>query len=73
MKTSWTQEQVDALNQRQREGKFHPYTCGTVDCGEYVTASNWRGQEHSVFFRSELTATQKGWVCLKCGYTQDWY
>lgn len=26
--TPWTDEQVEALNRYQREGKFHPFTCG---------------------------------------------
>lgn len=24
----WTQEQIDALNERQRDESLHPYTCG---------------------------------------------
>lgn len=28
IKPPWTQEFVDTLNQRQRDSRLHPYTCG---------------------------------------------
>lgn len=27
IKKPWTQEHVDKLNESQKSGKFHPYTC----------------------------------------------
>lgn len=54
----WTPAQVEALNTYQRSGYFHPYTCGKRD--------QW---EHG---EGELIATENGWVCPDCSYTQDW-
>jgi hypothetical protein len=28
LKTPWTEQQVAALNEYQRSGRFHPFTCG---------------------------------------------
>ena len=52
----WTPSQVDALNAFQRAGLFHPFTCG----GEHDDGG------------VVLTATENGWVCQLCDYTQDW-
>lgn len=70
---SWAPELVAELNQRQQDGRFHPYTCGTDDCGESFTCKDWADQDHEVFFRSVLVATTAGWQCPRCDYTQDWY
>lgn len=69
----WSAETVNALNERQKNSQFHPYTCGTPDCGVWITCPNWEGKLHDVFFRSELVATANGWICPRCDYTQDWY
>lgn len=69
----WSQEIVDKLNLIQKSKSFHPYTCGTDDCGKLIECLNWENKPHTVFFRSELIATQNGWVCPNCDYTQDWY
>ena len=69
----WSSETVNQLNSRQQDPQFHPYTCGTDDCGEWVQCLNWEGKLHDVFFRSELIATTNGWVCPHCDYTQDWF
>ena len=54
----WTDEQVAMLNERQRRGDLHPYTCP----GDYDICENQR----------ELIATPQGWVC-SCGqYRQGW-
>lgn len=67
----WTPEEVDALNAYQREGRFHPYTCG----------SNYRTDDFhktaAVHFGlndlGQLHATINGWICPGgCRYTQDW-
>jgi hypothetical protein len=53
----WTEEEVEALNQYQKRGLFHPFTCG-------------RG--HNIGREAILLATTNGWVCLFCDYTLDW-
>ncbi len=58
----WTQEQVDALNRYQQEGKFHPFTCG----------SGRRTDEHHLDGEGILVATPQGWKCPYCDYKQDW-
>jgi hypothetical protein len=55
----WTEEQVRALNTYQRDDRFHPYTCPTRRC---------RAQKNE----GRLRATESGWVCGLCGYTQAW-
>ena len=57
-----TQEEADALNERQKSGKVHPYTCDRKhkDCElkqEHV-------QPH--LYDGVLKATTEGWVC-PCG------
>jgi hypothetical protein len=52
----WSLEQVIALNDYQRRDDFHEYTC-----------AHDHGEESRV-----LVATQNGWVCPSCDYTQDW-
>lgn len=63
----FTEEQVDKLNKRQKEGRYHPYTCSRLpeECEVHT-----RGDDFSK--DGVLKATSKGWVC-PCGkYTQDW-
>lgn len=69
IKSPWTPEQVAALNQYQIDGRFHPFTCG---------GGNRRDQAHVAYQAKhggdfgQLLATENGWVCPVCGYTQDW-
>lgn len=58
----WTPEQVEALNARQRDGKFHPYTCGS---GNRTDSAHLDGT-------GILVATAGGWVCPYCDYRQSW-
>lgn len=53
-KAPFTAEQAEKLNEYQKSGMFHPYTCGN-------------DSRHAV-----LVATEKGWHCPDCDYTQDW-
>ncbi|MFE7972981.1 hypothetical protein [Streptomyces shenzhenensis] len=55
----WTSEQVAALNEFQRRGGMHPFTCGA---------------EHAPGRSPILDATHSGWICPDpaCHYTQDW-
>lgn len=69
IKAPFTPEQVTALNQQQRHGEFHPFTCGG-DRGdaahrEYAAANGDRDL-------GLLVATENGWRCPVCGYTQGW-
>lgn len=57
-KRLWSEEKVNALNRRQNDGRFHPYTCP--------------GDRPECEGRRNLIATKDGWVC-RCGeYKQDW-
>lgn len=59
----WTKSQVDTLNAYQRNKYFHPYTCSNRGDSEHKFANGDYGV---------LVATENGWVCPDCGYTQDW-
>lgn len=55
----WTEEQVINLNDYQKAGVMHPFTCAN------------RGKDgHSLF--STLIANTDGWNCPECDYTQNW-
>lgn len=58
----FTPEQVEALNRWQRNPLLHPYTCGKR------TGHPWDPEgDYGV-----LVATEAGWICRHCDYTQDW-
>lgn len=61
IRTPFTYEQVKKLNQYQRSGKFHPYTCGDP----VIPRSNHSDEEGILF------ATPDGLIC-ECGYKQHW-
>ena len=56
--TPWSDETVARLNEYQKTGTFHPYTCP----GDYKACANQR----------ELIATTNGWVCACGKYKQKW-
>ncbi len=58
----FTPEQVAALNRFQRESRFHPFTCGR---GRRTDRAHLDGE-------GVLVATEAGWKCPYCDYTQDW-
>lgn len=60
-KQIWSKEHVIELNKYQREGKFHPYTCG-----------NNRTDENHLDGEGLLVATIYGWICPFCDYKQGW-
>ena len=72
IKAPFTPEQVINLNAYQKQGHFHPFTCGSAKrCVEKVTHHSHKGDivwEVS----TTLVATEAGWVCPNCDYTQDW-
>lgn len=53
----FTREQVAALNDWQRCGWVHAFTCEN---------------RASHVGEGELVATLTGWICPQCTYTQDW-
>ena len=56
IETPFTPAQVQALNEYQTIGHFHPFTCGT-------------DSRHG---GGALVATEAGWICPDCDYTQNW-
>ena len=63
----FTPEQVQRLNEWQTQTgtnmPFHPFTCG-------YRGESAHGQEGGD--TGLLIATEDGWVCPSCDYTQDW-
>jgi hypothetical protein len=64
IKAPWTPQQVEALNHFQQSGMFHPFTCGQRD--------QWHHEERWGRHLGTLVATEDGWTCPDCSYTQDW-
>jgi hypothetical protein len=62
IKAPFTPEQVEGLNRWQRAESVHPFTCRT---GRRKDALHLDGE-------GVLVATEQGWRCPFCGYTQDW-
>lgn len=55
----WTNQEVKVLNEWQKRGDVHPFTCG--------------GDNNGLRCSAVLLATPEGWACPDgCGYTQDW-
>ena len=68
LKSPWTKEQVDALNDYQHNGWIHPFTCGGDRCDEdHVAYADAHGEDCGL-----LIATEAGWYCPACNYKQDW-
>lgn len=59
----WTDEQVAELNKYQEAHEFHPYTCGNRNDGNHKERFGDLGV---------LVATNYGWMCPDCDYTQNW-
>lgn len=59
----WDASQVAALNEWQRSGFVHPFTCPNRDDGHHVEQFGDVGV---------LVATRDGWCCPSCSYTQQW-
>lgn len=58
----FTSEEVQSLNDYQKSGVFHPFTCGS---GRRTDADHLDGE-------GLLVATENGWVCPYCDFTQNW-
>jgi len=54
--TPWSDEQVEILNAYQNNSRLHEHTCLN---------------DHGDLSRT-LIATNNGWICPNCDYTQDW-
>lgn len=59
----WTDEQVEALNEYQQVAPMHPFTCARRDRGH---------GDHGERDVGILVATNDGWICRDCDYTQNW-
>jgi hypothetical protein len=57
----WTEEEVQKLNEFQKDGRFHPFTCG----GD-------RKDRYHLDGEGILVATTQGWMCPFCDYKQNW-
>jgi hypothetical protein len=60
----WTDEQVNKLNEWQACDWVHEFTCGNDADPNFVLS-------HEVLGKT-LVASNDGWHCLSCGYTQTW-
>lgn len=58
----WTEEEIVMLNERQKDRRYHPFTCG----GSRTDSAHLDGE-------GVLVATCDGWKCPYCDYRQDWY
>lgn len=58
-------DQVEALNAYQLKAPMHPFTC-PIRSRPGHRAHNGDGD------RAVLVATNEGWYCRDCTYTQDW-
>jgi hypothetical protein len=58
-KPPWSEDEVERLNEYQRCGWVHPFTCPNRDDGKH--------RDEGV-----LVAAVEGWYCPDCDYTQNW-
>lgn len=58
---------VEARNALQKSGAVHPMTCGN-DRGSAVHREYQKA--HPGEDLGQLVATETGWICPACGYTQ---
>lgn len=54
--------EVVALNAYQVAGRMHPFTCANRSDSPHRETTD----------RGVLVATEAGWICPDCDYTQDW-
>ena len=62
-KNVFTSEEVKNLDQAQKSGMFHPFTCPNRGDGNHFDNGIDLGG---------LIPTVRGWICQCCDYTQDW-
>lgn len=56
-------DEVKHLDDYQRSGRFHPFTCANRGDGNH--------RENAIDLGG-LIPTTRGWICQYCDYTQDW-
>ena len=67
----WTDEEVTQLNAYQRDGRFHPYTCGSGNRSDDFHKA--AAVNYGLGDLGQLHATIQGWICPGgCAYTQNW-
>lgn len=77
-KNTFTEEQVNNLNEFQSSGRFHPFTCDGRDSPNCKRNKSYQDRRKGIEipFTNEnegvLIATSNGWVCPCGDYTQDW-
>ena len=67
MEAPFTQEQIDKLNEYQKSGRFHPYTCDrkSPNCETKLIPKDYSKD-------GILIAMEDSWIC-PCGeYKQNW-
>lgn len=68
LEAPWTPNQVAALNEYQRDGKFHPFTC----VNRNNDAHRAYAETHALPDHGILVARRDGWFCPVCDYRQGW-
>lgn len=63
------QTEIDNINEFQRNGRFHPLTCGG---NRHDDAHKKYAEENGDCDLGLLVATENGLICPVCGYTQNW-
>ncbi len=63
IRTPWSDDDVELLNNYQMDGSGHPYTCENRGNGSHAITNSETGM---------LVATRNGWICYDCDYRQDW-
>lgn len=63
IRAPWTDEEVHLLNLVQISTLTHPFTCPRRT---HILHNEYNGE------LGLLLATNDGWVCRDCSYTQDW-
>lgn len=79
MKTEFSKENVEKLNELQKVNQIHPYTCYGNDVKEckrrlaYEDRKNGKEVPYTNDNEGVLVATEIGWVC-PCGkFVQYWF
>lgn len=62
LRAPFSPTQVEALNRWQATRRVHPFTCGNRENHPLDPEGDY----------GVLVATESGWVCRHCDYTQSW-
>jgi len=72
IKAPFTKDQVTALNSYQVSDQMPPFTCGGDKDGDRHNEAHKEYAERLSVKSGTLIATEEGWRCPVCTYTQDW-